>query len=316
MFVYDENNHVEEKKNVEPRGHHVVPACWLAGFTASGEIDGRIWVTDFSRRNQWKSKPGKAGRIRDFYRIDHPNLDPVIVEKSLSKIEAPIAPLLRALDREQREPNSDELDELMQFIAIQFVRIPPFRPFALGVLESVNREELAAALRTPETWAATLKNAGIAADTPGAEYERVREAQRSGEYLLSVNTAWYMKQAFEGVSRILPCLRARHWHTAFSTTGSFIACDSPVIMEGPKDQWIGFENADFIAYAVSRHVTLFGTARRCAPVFATRRKIAEMNTLAMRRADKQVYSHVSDFCWLDEKLKHQTDWTLFSKAKF
>jgi len=307
---------VEENKNVEPRGHHFVPACWLAGFTASGERDDRIWVTDFSRQKQWKSEPGKAGRIRDFYRIDHPNLDPVIVEKSLSQIEDPIAPLLKALDSERREPNSDELDALIHFIAIQFVRIPPFRPFALSVLESVNREELAAALRTPETWAATLKKAGIASDAPGEEYERVREAQRSGKYLLSVDTAWYMKQAFEGVSRILPRLRARRWNTAFSTTGSFIACDSPVIMEGPKDQWIGFGNADFISYAVSRHVTLFGTATRRAPLFATRREIAAMNTLAMRRADKQVYSHVSDFCWLDETRKHQTDWTLFSKDRF
>jgi hypothetical protein len=306
---------VEEKKNVEPRGHHFVPACWLAGFTASGEKDDRIWVTDLSRGKQWKSEPGKAGRIRDFYRIDHPNLDPVIAEKSLSQIEDSIAPLLKALDRERREPNNDELDTLCNFIAIQFVRIPSFRPFALSVLESVNREELAAALRTAETWAATLKEAGIATDAPGAEYERACEAQRSGKYLLSVDTTWYVKQAFESVSRILPGLRSRYWNTVFSTTGSFIACDSPVIMEGPKDEWIGFENADFISYAVSRHVTLFGTATRRAPVFATRIEIAEMNTLAMRRADKQVYSHASDFCWLDERRKHQTDWTLFSKDK-
>jgi hypothetical protein len=110
---------MEEKKNSEPRGHHFVPACWLAGFTESGERDDRIWVTDFSRREQWKSKPGKTGRIRDFYRIDQSHLDPLIVEEALAKIEDSVAPLLRALDRERREPNSDELDPLLYFIAIQ-----------------------------------------------------------------------------------------------------------------------------------------------------------------------------------------------------
>jgi hypothetical protein len=196
------------------------------------------------------------------------------------------------------------------------VRIPPFRPFALSILESVNREELAAALATPETWAATLKKAGIAPDAPGAEYERACKAQRSGEYLLSADTAWYMKQAFAGVTRILPHLRARHWHAVFSTTGGFIACDSPVIMEGSKDQWIGFQNADFISYAISRHVMLVGTVTKRAPALGTRKEIAGMNTLAMRRADRQVYSHASDFCWLDDARKHQTNWTLFSKDKF
>jgi len=36
----------------------------------------------------------------------------------------------------------------------------------------------------------------------------------------------------------------------------------------------------------------------------------------MLTADEQVYSHVPDFCWLDETGAYQTNWKLFSKEKF
>jgi hypothetical protein len=52
----------------EPRAHHFVPQCWLAGFTETGEKDGQLWVTDLHRRKQWLSSPVNSGRRRDFYR--------------------------------------------------------------------------------------------------------------------------------------------------------------------------------------------------------------------------------------------------------
>ncbi len=76
----------------EPRAHHYVPQCWLAGFTDSGRKDGRLWVTDLHRRKQWPTSPPNAGHRRDFYRVSSPEHDPVIVEKLYSKIEYGVAP--------------------------------------------------------------------------------------------------------------------------------------------------------------------------------------------------------------------------------
>src|ERR1700690_209802 len=101
-----------------PRAHHFVPQCWLAGFTETGQKDGRLWVTDLTRQKQWPSSPSNAGHRRDFYRVSEPQPDPVIVEKILSKIENVIAPLLKTLDDEQRAPREDELETLSDFIAI------------------------------------------------------------------------------------------------------------------------------------------------------------------------------------------------------
>ena len=302
--------------NGEPRAHHFVPRCWLAGFTDTGTNEGQLFVTDLVRAKQWSSRPANSGHQRDFYRLSTPELDPVIVEKELSKIEGVMAPILKALDQERREPTDDEIESLIWFMAIQWVRVPAFRPMILGVADRFHRSQLSAALGSPESWAAALKQAGLSADSPGADYEGMLEFHRSGEYSLTMETDWYMQRAFNAVETIIPGLKKRHWATSFSPSGSFIGCDNPVILEGPKGQMVGFENAEIVIYPVSRHVVLWGTIEFMPPPFVNRRFIANANTLSLLRADSQVYAHESDFCWLDEARQYQTDWKLFSKEKF
>src|SRR5205807_2830981 len=127
------------REGAEPRRHHFVPKCWLAGFTESGENDGRLWVTDLSRQKQWATTPENAGHIRDFYRLSEPTPDPVVVEKFFSELESQVAPIIKKLDRDLRVPNQDELDALLNFIAFQWVRVPRFRPYALQILDRLAR---------------------------------------------------------------------------------------------------------------------------------------------------------------------------------
>ena len=104
---------------VEPRAHHYAPQCWLAGFTEDARQDGRLWVTDFKRRKQWKTSPPNAGHTRDFYRISEPGADPVTVEKFYSKIESLIAPLFKYLAGGKQEPNDNEIEALCTFMALR-----------------------------------------------------------------------------------------------------------------------------------------------------------------------------------------------------
>jgi hypothetical protein len=303
------------EKGSEPRAHHIVPRFWLAGFTETGEKDGRLWVTDLSRGKQWQSTPAKTGYINDFYRVSDPSLDPVVVEKALSTMEGIVAPILKAIDRERRPPREDELGELLQFMAIQFVRLPAFRILALNVLEKMNLENMAEALKTEESWAAAMKKADITSGTPGSDYDGMKEFFKSGEYTLSAATEWYMQRAFMVAGEIASRLEKRHWGMAISPSGSFIGCDNPVMMDGPKGNLTGFVNAEIIMYQLSRHVLLYGGHPDIAPPFVNRKYIARMNTFAMIRAQDQVYSHVPDFDWQDDTEKVQADWHLFSKEK-
>src|ERR1700690_1456266 len=110
--VDNEGMEPPDRQEAEPRRHHYVPRCWLAGFTDTGEKDGQLWVTDMVRRKQWQASPKTAGNIRDFYRLSDEQFDPLFAEKSFSKIEDIVAPILRSIDREQRSPNAEEAEPL------------------------------------------------------------------------------------------------------------------------------------------------------------------------------------------------------------
>lgn len=296
-----------------PRRHHYVPRCWLAGFTETGENDGRLWVTDFSRQKQWPSTPDNAGHMRDFYRLSDESPDPVIVEKFFSALEGAVAPVLKSLDQERRPPNEDELDAVLTFMAYQFVRLPSFRPFVLNVLDRVARERLVKELRTPDTWRSALTGAGMDPDAPGADYESAKRFFDSGTWNIAAETDWYMQRAFKEVDGILGRLRERHWGTSITQKGRLIASDNPIVLEGERGQLIGFRNADFVLYPVSRHMFLTGTREPLQKPPHNFYYFALMNTMTLRRADAQVYSHIPDFVWLDESQKMQTNWKLFTK---
>ena len=208
------------------RRHHYVPRCWLAGFTETGENDGWLWVTDFSRQRQWPSTPDNAGHMRDFYRLADPAPHPVVVEQFFSVLEGQVAALLRSIDQERRRPNDDELDLLLQFIAFQWVRVPRFRPFALQVLDRILRERLVQKLQTRDTWIAALQEAGMDPDAPGAEYEGMKRFFESGEWNLTAETDWYLQRAFDEVEGVLGLLRERYWGMSFTHQGRLIASDN------------------------------------------------------------------------------------------
>lgn len=293
-----------------------MPQCWLAGFTESGTNDGTLWVTDLSRQKQWASTPANAGHIRDFYRLSEPAPDPVVVEKFFSELESQVAPVLKNIDREQRPPNDEELDALLHFMAYQWVRVPRFRPFALKTLDRVVRDKLGEELQSRDTWLVSLKKAGMDPDSPGADYESMKRFFESGEFNITAETDWYMQRAFKDADGIVGLLRQRYWGTSITANGRLIASDNPVVMDGPKAQMIGFKNAAFVMYPVSRHVFLTGTLERTRrPVFNFNHFVS-LNTMILLGADAQVYSHISDFSWLDAKRQHQSDWRLFSKERF
>jgi hypothetical protein len=304
-------------KKGEPRAHHYVPRSWLAGFTDTSLPDGRLFVTDLSRNNQWSAKPGNAGFIRDFYRLeDEQASDPLIVEKGFSKIEDEVAPILRAIEHEHRKPRTDEIEPLLFFMAIQWSRVPAFRPFVLNVLDKFSYEQLSKELASPETWAKCLAETGISPDAPGADYEKMKRFHEEKAYTLSAPTDWYVKKSFEFVERIGPSLMKRYWTPLVSPSGSFIASDNPVVLEGPVGTMVGFENAETITYPLTRHVALIGTLIPIELPTMNRTFVAHFNTLSMLKNDAQIFSHTPDFCWIDETGKYQTDWKLFSKEKY
>jgi hypothetical protein len=308
-------------KATEPRAHHFNPQCWLAGFTETGQKDGRLWVTDLKRRKQWASSPPNAGHRRDFYRATDPALDPIVFEKAFGKIETEIAPILKSLYENQRGPtNNDELESILYFAAIQYIRVPSFRPVVLRIADSLHKSWIAKALRSPAAWAKALRKAGIPPDTPGADYSKMLQFQRkvidTGEYTLSAENEWYLIRGFKAVlDAIIPSLSARYWNTVFSKSGVLIGSDNPVVMDGDRNRLIGFKSAGVVLIQLNRYALLLGTNLPAKLPTFNGSFIASLNTFAMLTAQEHLYSHSPNICWLDETGICQTDWKLFSKEK-
>ena len=248
--------------------------CWLAGFTDTGLKSGKLWTTDLVRQKQWRTVPDGVGHERDFYRLDG-GPKPLEFEVRFAAAESAIAPILRGLDLEIRVPTEDELDALIEWMALQRVRVPAFR-----------------------------RRIRTAAD--GCVPSRL---------LPSPNTGWYLSQGFGNAERISSGLRKRKWTTWLSKSGSFIGSDNPVAIEGTPGVKPTLVNAHLIVFPVSRHVLLFSTEAPGPAGPVSRTFIARMNTLIMLHAESQLYSAVKDFCFLDESARYQTDWKLFSEEK-
>jgi len=283
----------------EARAHHFVPQCWLAGFTDTGEKDGMLWVTDLKRKKQWRCKPSEAGHRRDFYRIEDTALsDPLAIETIFSNIENDVAPIFRVLNQERRGPKDGfELGMLLEYMAIQWIRVPTFRAIVGRTVYSHFSEDV---LCSPESWQRAKLKAGIPDGDPDTDYARVKEAGTSGQIVFSGQPAFYLKQGVQLVAEIDACLKQYKWDWIVSKSGQFIGFDSPVAMDGPEGQAVGFKNAEVVTYPVNRHLLLYGTREAVERPFLTTKLIARHNTFAMLSADEQVYSHRPDFHWLNK----------------
>jgi len=300
--------------NCEARAHHYVPQCWLAGFTDTGEIDGMLYITDLKRRRQWRCKPSEAGHRRDFYRVDDETVvDPLVIEKGFAKIETDVAPIFKLLTQEKRGPSSSELETLLVYMAIQWIRVPTFRAIVGQTIFSHFSEEL---LSSPEAWQQAKRKVGIPDENTDTDYVKMREALDSGQIVFSGQPAFYLQKGAYLINEICDSLQKRIWRWLVSDSGQFIGSDSPVAMDGPSGVPAGFKNAGIITYPVNRHLLLYGTLEEVESPYLTTKLIARHNTFAMLSADEQVYSHRSDFHWLGHINKCQNDWQLFEDKNF
>jgi len=295
----------------EPRKHHFLPQCWLAGFTPTGDKDERFFVTDILRRKQREDKPVNVGYKKDFYRASDGG-DPVRWERTFGEMETIIAPLLKHLFASPRDPNADELYALLVFAAVQFIRVPTFRPFIRRVAEANYRDALSRILKSAKYWRRIANRYGL---SDKLTYEEALDLQRGGVITgtsnLNFGNEFFVQRGFAGLSTILTQLETRHWQSLISPTGSFIGSDTPIVMDGPAQ--IGFKTAEIIHIPVNRFLLLRGTTDPAIEEPLTRKTIAAINSFALLNTQEQVYSSCAEFAWTDEHFEVRYNWDGFSK---
>ncbi len=222
--------------------------------------------------------------------------------------------MFRTLYAERRGPiDGLELGMLLEYAALQWVRVPTFRSFIERILE---REFADQVLSSREAWINASLKAGVHSNDPDTDYKTALERIAGGHLKMSVSTAYHLKRGGEVLEDLTLALERRRWGWLVSERGQFIGSDNPVAMDGESRARIGFENAGVVTYTVNRFVTLYGTKETVTPPPITTKLIARHNTFAMLCADEQTYSHREDFHWLDHSDKSRNDWQLFAAEDF
>ncbi len=289
-----------------PRGHHIVPAFYLARFTEGRKDTDRLFVVERSSKKTRFGKPKTEARRRDFYQVNA-EADPFIVEKELGKIEGRVAAALR--DLEETGAMTQEIHTLIvNFVALQAVRVPPLREQQRAFMEDVTRLLISTYADSPEAFEKSKEQ--LVADGYDIEdltHEDLKHfADNPGVYTLEVDRTALVMSALETGKALVPILAGRPWCLYEAKNGlAFITSDNPVAMSAngpPPPGWTpAFGREDTaVTFPLSSRFAYVSCPTEAADYTAPeRRRVALMNTLTAENSERFLYAQSEDFVWLN-----------------
>lgn len=216
----------------EPRKHHIIPAFYLAGFTATGLKNAPLQIMDFRRQHRYTSTPLGAYRQTDFYRAEEPGYDPNEIEKRLGQIESAVATAAQ-LAGTGHVPTADEVRNLITLACLMWVRSRGGR----RAIQRAARAGLAQRIRegafTSEQWErvrqSELRNGARAEDVPALDEAAAKLASR--EWYPQAPQVITVGVIPELTARLTEQLLKRDWSlhvTDPAVSGGFITSDHPL----------------------------------------------------------------------------------------
>jgi hypothetical protein len=217
----------------EPRNHHVVPRFYLNRWADESGMIRLTNVTEGPRRTKFCSAKTSM-RIRDFYRLESPDIDPsdlptALFELMLGRLEQPASEAIDVLAAGD-VVTPDLKSDLSWFMGFQYVRGKAFRSdseflahqSARIMLSGINDEGIRARLRRSgvEDTEDEIRRARAFLDD--VESESVRITPQKPEF---INQAGQMGIILGSI------LMQREWQV-ISTCAPLITSDEPVIVIG------------------------------------------------------------------------------------
>ncbi len=286
------------------RKQHFIPEFYLADFTPAGTREDYLHVLDQTSGKQWRARPGELAHQRDFYRVELPDTDPNVFEKTFGVFEGQVADVLRRLFDSGRPPEGEDFSNLLFFIALMSVRIPRSRAQISKFINEIATNMAQMSVSSPERWEATKTRMLEAGHAEFAEmtYEEAKETFRPGRGTYDFHQTWHVGIVLERAKAIFPTLADRQW-TIFRSddeAGDFICSDYPASLvwadgrDGFYPPGHGAVETE-ISLPLSRSWAILGSFEGENGVYrATRQTVASINSRTGRYA-RQLYSPAAEF---------------------
>jgi hypothetical protein len=290
-----------------PRRHHYLPQFYLAGFTDSGQRDGRLHVTSLEDGRRWIGTPPSVGHQRDFYRLDGVEGGEFELEHAFAEIEGGAATAIKATIETRQLPVDDELSSyLINFVALMAARVPQTRENFARPLKRVWQMLLEIELSSRERFEALVQQARAAGEQiPEVDYEHLRQSFREGRIVLEVSQAEHIQTLLNAAETLVPLLAARHWTLLFATGAEFITSDHPVALTWTVPRPPSFYGPGFgiagtdVTFPLTKSIALLG---RLAPqaddaIELDQRGVASLNSRTGMYARRIIVSGNPDHVW-------------------
>ena len=222
----------------QPRAHHFVPEFYLAGFTGSGQRDGRLAVLGLGELagREWWASPNSLGHERDFYRDDSDMEDPTWFERDLlGGLEGESAGVLKDIAATCVLPDrgTRAWQVLMNFVAVMYARGPGLRDLMSRPILDIAQmimQSMVADRGAFDRMVAEMRVGGQLAAGEEPSYEEMRAAVQQGGIGLSLARPYLLRTILRVVEIVLPQLDRRSW-TLLINQGAeqaFLVTDRPV----------------------------------------------------------------------------------------
>ena len=159
-----------------------------------------------------------------------PGHDPNVIESGLSDLEGKAALLIRDLNAAPRLPTLSELEVLVNFVALQAVRVPAHRSPLAEFIEDVGKDVLRISTQTPERFELMMQRLRASGyDVPESSFENWRRYVER-EDVVKANQTWLVQLMLEQMGTVLKALEYRHWHLCVLRPGApdLVCSDNPV----------------------------------------------------------------------------------------
>lgn len=307
-----------EPKRTVARRHHYVPAFWLAGFTPTGQRDSEVTVIDKSQGRVFRAKPTSIGSEKDLYRVNHPDMEPDIVEQAYAQVESTVAPALKRITAGGRD--DADIAVVLNLVALLALRVPGVRDWvARGVEDLASRlMDMLMSKRGRSSYEEFIRSRGadpdksITFDQMKDSWERGRSRPKANPGFVTTVTTGLMPHLYDWLS-------LRTWKVVGinrTDSGPVIGCDRPVCIYWTKKPrslllgpGFGMRNTE-VWFALDRRHVLIGTWENYEFSNVPGRFIAaNANEWAVNMADRFLFSPSKQFFIgrFGEEIRRSTD---------
>jgi hypothetical protein len=289
---------------------HYIPQCYLRQFAIKYKKGHQLAVFDRRTDKSFRANVKDVACQNYFNRIMIDRMDPEALERAMSQFETKLAAALVRINEARSLENEEDRAYLLTLIGLTALRNPEVRENIRKIHEEVAKMNIAARLRSQQTYDASVQEAkkqGALPEDYNVTYDEMKAAFEGGGFKLVLENDALVSLELQLLDHIMPLLFRRGWHLLRASAGSdgFITSDRPFFLmwsdpsmrTGPLALGLALTGTD-IYFPISPQLAVVGAfdvANTTEDVDESR--VAVANSAMTAGADRQVYARDHKFSY-------------------